>query len=72
MTARERFSVNQRVQQSALGHEVLGPHTGASAFGIVRGFGRKAHQVRVQREAQRSTCTYHEKFWEPARAEGAD
>lgn len=61
MTARDKFRVNQTVKATGLLQESF-PR---ARSGIVRGFGRQPHLVRVQREGLKSVESYHMDFWEP-------
>lgn len=70
-TARERFTLGQRVRESAAYPRV---HPRAPRAGVVVGFGRQPHLVRVRRDGSAGRGSqgigYHMDYWEPEAADG--
>jgi hypothetical protein len=65
VNARERFTKGQRVRVSEIGMSHFGPGGRlARSVGVVVGFGREEHLVRVRRDGVKYAESYHEKFWE--------
>lgn len=67
--AQELFRVGDRVRLSEEGIRLLGQSKSKvpydrSLLGTVRGFGREAPAVRIQRDGVTTTDTYHVDFWE--------
>ena len=63
LSGREKFRKGDRVQLSEEGLAHFGqrrkPHTG-----VVIGFGRQSHQVRIVRDGVKNPENYHCKFWD--------
>jgi hypothetical protein len=72
VTAREKFTVNQRVRMTPEAAAAFAVHPrragvdNPAAFGTVRGFGREPDLVRVQRDGQKTVSSYSMNFWEPS------
>ena len=63
MTARDKFTIGQRVKLSSAGLAIFGV-TGRSIYGEVVGFGRTAlHVVRVVKDGNRAASAYHMDYW---------
>ncbi len=61
MTAREKFQIGDTVQMTERG---LSSCSHPEGTGVVRGFGREADLVRIQRTGRKTIWTYHMDFWE--------
>jgi hypothetical protein len=66
-TARERFTIGQRVTLSEAGRRLFGTRGGAReglTTGVVVGFGRApCTSVRVRRDGNKTAASYHMDFW---------